>query len=186
MLFCFYTSYSIVPYFLLEELPSKNLNWNTLKGCERCANSPCSLVCTLIEHLCFHFSLLRFEDAIAVSQRAAQLDTSSREVSAVARKAQAVASARSRGNDLFKASKFKEACMAYGEGLDHDPNNAILFCNRAACRSRLGQWEKAIEDCNAALIMRPSYSKARLRRADCSAKVSRFLPFFGTDQNTET
>uniref|UniRef100_A0A6I9RTR4 TPR repeat-containing thioredoxin TTL4 n=1 Tax=Elaeis guineensis var. tenera TaxID=51953 RepID=A0A6I9RTR4_ELAGV len=113
----------------------------------------------------------RFEDAVAVSQRAARLDTSSREVSSVARKARAVASARSRGNDLFKASKFKEACVAYGEGFDHDPNNAILFCNRAACRSKLGQWEKAIEDCNAALIMRPSYTKARLRRAACNAKL---------------
>ncbi|XP_038976276.1 TPR repeat-containing thioredoxin TTL1-like isoform X2 [Phoenix dactylifera] len=113
----------------------------------------------------------RFEDTVAVSQRAARLDTKSREISTVAQKARAVASARSRGNDLFKASKFKEACMAYGEGFHHDPYNAILFCNRAACRSKLGQWEMAIEDCNAALNMRPSYNKARLRRADCNAKL---------------
>nr|XP_018679008.1 PREDICTED: inactive TPR repeat-containing thioredoxin TTL3-like isoform X3 [Musa acuminata subsp. malaccensis] len=121
-----------------------------------------------------HLATGRFEDAVAVAQKAAQIEPSSREVGAVARKTRAVASARLTGNDLFKASKFREACVAYGEGLHHDPQNAILLCNRAACRSKLGQWEKAIEDCNAALNMRPSYTKARLRRADCNAKLERW------------
>lgn len=89
----------------------------------------------------------------------------------VMRKARAVAAARSKGNELFRASRFSEACVAYGEGLERDPYNSVLLCNRAACRSKLGQLEKAIEDCTAALNVRPSYSKARLRRADCNAKV---------------
>ncbi|KAJ0967089.1 hypothetical protein J5N97_024006 [Dioscorea zingiberensis] len=116
----------------------------------------------------------RFEDAVEVAQTAARIDPSSRDANAAARKALNVASARSKGNDLFKAYKFEEACAAYGEGLAHDSHNAILLCNRAACRSKLGQWEKAIEDCNAALNMRPSYSKARLRRADCNSKLERW------------
>lgn len=107
-----------------------------------------------------------------MANKAARLDTNSGEAGGVARKARAVATARATGNDLFKASKFEEACVAYGEGLDHDKDNAILMCNRAACRSKLGQWERAIRDCSAALSMRPSYSKARLRRADCNAKVT--------------
>ena len=88
------------------------------------------------------------------------------------RKARAMAAARSNGNNLFKASKFSEACAAYGEGLEHDPCNSVLLCNRAACRSKLGQFKEAVEDCTAALNLRPSYSKARLRRADCNAKVT--------------
>lgn len=83
-----------------------------------------------------------------------------------------MASARLRGNLLFKASKYKEACYAYSEGLEHEAYNSVLLCNRAACRSKLGQYEKAVEDCTAALIVMPSYSKARLRRADCNAKVN--------------
>lgn len=82
-----------------------------------------------------------------------------------------VALARSNGNDLFKAAKYSEACNAYAEGLNHDPRNALLLCNRAACRSKLNHYDKAIEDCDAALSVRPDYSKARLRRADCYAKV---------------
>ncbi|ERM94174.1 hypothetical protein AMTR_s00010p00179240 [Amborella trichopoda] len=93
-------------------------------------------------------------------------------IGAVVRKARAVSSARSNGNDLFKASRFSEACLAHGDGLQSDPLNTILLCNRAACRSKMGQWERAIEDCTAALNIRPSCTKARLLRADGNAKVS--------------
>lgn len=114
----------------------------------------------------------RFDDAVEAAQRAAQLDCNNREIISMSRRTQAVASARSKGNELFNSSKFKEASLAYGEGLDHDPHNAVLLCNRAASRSKLNQWEKAVEDCNAALKFRPSYAKARLRRAYCNAKVT--------------
>ncbi|KAK7311618.1 hypothetical protein RJT34_09875 [Clitoria ternatea] len=116
----------------------------------------------------------RFEDAVKVSEQAAKLDPSSSEVSAIVRRARAVASARMSGNLLFKASKFMEACAVYHEGLENDPYNSVLLCNRAASRSKLCQFEKAIEDCNVALIIQPSYSKARLRRADCNAKLERW------------
>lgn len=117
------------------------------------------------------FYMHRFEDAVAAAEEAAQLDPSNRDLSSLASKALAIASARLKGNDLFKTSKFDEACAAYGEGLDHDPNNAVLLCNRAACEAKLGQWQKAVEDCDAALEFCPSYSKARLRKADCNVKV---------------
>ncbi|KAG8072432.1 hypothetical protein GUJ93_ZPchr0006g42383 [Zizania palustris] len=118
----------------------------------------------------------RFEDAVATAQTASQLDPSNREIANVHRRAKVVASARLRGNDLFKASRFSEACAAYGEGLDRDASNAVLLCNRAACHARLSRYEKAIEDCNGALAVRPAYSKARLRRADCNVKLERWEP----------
>ncbi|KAG8632953.1 hypothetical protein MANES_18G068500v8 [Manihot esculenta] len=116
----------------------------------------------------------RFEDAVAAAQQLAQIDPSNREVSTVVKTARAVASARLSGNLLYKASKYSEACIAYNEGLEHDPNNSILLCNRAACRSKLHQFEKAVEDCTAALRFQPNYSKARLRRAHCNAKLERW------------
>lgn len=111
---------------------------------------------------------------MAAAEQSAQLDPTNREASRVAKWAKVVSSARLRGNLLFKESRFSEACIAYSEGLENDPYNSILLCNRAACRSKLGQYEKAVEDCSAALQAQPSYSKARLRRADCNAKVSKF------------
>lgn len=116
----------------------------------------------------------RIDDALDAAQRATRLDSNNKEAIMVMRKARAVASARSTGNQLFKAAKYYEASNAYAEGLELDPYNSVLLCNRAACRSKLGQYEKAIEDCTAALNLRPGYSKARLRRADCYSKLEKW------------
>ncbi|KAK9134295.1 hypothetical protein Syun_013625 [Stephania yunnanensis] len=116
----------------------------------------------------------RFEDAVALAQRASRLDSNNKEAMKLVRRTEGVSSARSVGNELFKTSKFLEACTAYGAGLEHDPLNSVLLCNRAACRAKLGQFDKAIEDCTKALSVRPSYTKARLRRADCNAKLERW------------
>ncbi|KAK2984657.1 hypothetical protein RJ640_006640 [Escallonia rubra] len=115
----------------------------------------------------------RFEDAVTTAHSAARLDPSD-VVTKIAKRARALASARSSGNQLFKASKFSQACIAYSEGLEHEPFNSVLLCNRAACRSKLGQFEKAVEDCTAALYLQPSYTKARQRRADCYVKLERW------------
>ncbi|XP_047975979.1 inactive TPR repeat-containing thioredoxin TTL3-like [Salvia hispanica] len=121
-----------------------------------------------------HLAAGRFDEAVAAAQAAVKLDSKSKEAVAVAKKARTVAAARVNGNELFKGGRYSEACIAYGEGLSHDPQNAVLLCNRAACRSKLGQSQKAIEDCNSALRVRPSYTKARLRRADCYGKIGKW------------
>lgn len=83
-----------------------------------------------------------------------------------------VARARTRGNDLFKSERYTEACSAYGEGLKLDPSNSVLYCNRAACWFKLGMWDRSIEDCNQALLIQPTYTKALLRRAASNSKVN--------------
>ncbi|MFS7947246.1 putative tetratricopeptide-like helical domain superfamily [Helianthus anomalus] len=115
----------------------------------------------------------RFEEAVNLSLRASELDPSEA-VFVVARKTRALAKARANGNKIFKASQFYEACKVYSEGLEHEPYNSVLLCNRAACRYKLGQFERAVEDCTIALNLRPSYAKVRLRRAQCNAKLERW------------
>lgn len=80
--------------------------------------------------------------------------------------------ARAQGKDLFNSGRFSEACTAYDEGLKYNLSNSVLYCNRAVCWSKLGLWEKSIEDCNLALNIQPNYTKALMRRAVSNAKVT--------------
>lgn len=115
----------------------------------------------------------RFDEAVEFCQRGAKL-APGREIDELLREAKCLASARSKGNHFFNESKFVEACLSYSEGLEHDPYNPVMLCNRAACRFKLRQFEKAAEDCTLALNVRPTYAKARLRRAHCNAKMERW------------
>ncbi|KAF8643601.1 hypothetical protein HU200_066655 [Digitaria exilis] len=116
----------------------------------------------------------RFDHAVSSIDQARIIDPGNSEVVTMHNKVKSVARARSLGNELFNSGKFSEACLAYGEGLKQHPVNKVLYCNRAACRFKLGQWEKSIEDCNEALKIQPNYTKALLRRAASYGKMERW------------
>jgi len=73
------------------------------------------------------------------------------------------------GNALFKQEKYQEALDIYSEALVidkfHARANAKLYCNRAACYSKVGKFSEAIDDCSKAIQLDKSYQKAFLRRA---------------------
>ncbi|KAJ0986176.1 hypothetical protein J5N97_004532 [Dioscorea zingiberensis] len=119
-------------------------------------------------------ALGRFDNAVNMAEKAKQIDPRNIELTMILSNVRSVAKARVQGNALFNAGKFAEACIAYGEGLKYDPSNSVLHCNRAACRSKLGQWEKSVEDCNEALKTQPNYTKALLRRAASYGKLERW------------
>ncbi|CAL5096513.1 unnamed protein product [Urochloa decumbens] len=116
----------------------------------------------------------RFDSAVALAEKARLIDRGNSEVEVILNNVRLVAMARAQGNDLFKAGKFAEASIAYGEGLKYEPSNPVLYCNRAACWSKLGRWAKAVEDCNEALRVQPNYTKALLRRAASYANLERW------------
>ncbi|CAH1433685.1 unnamed protein product [Lactuca virosa] len=116
----------------------------------------------------------RFETAVAFVDKAGLIDFGNTEVSMLIKNVKLVNRARTRGKDLFNSGRFTEACVAYGEGLKYNLSNSVLYCNRAVCWSKLGLWEKSIEDCNLALNFQPNYTKALLRRAASYAKLERW------------
>jgi DnaJ family protein C protein 7 len=76
---------------------------------------------------------------------------------------------KSDGNASFKAGRYQQAVDTYTEALAVDPNNkntnSKILQNRALCNSRLKQWKAAVADCDKALELDPTYTKARKTRA---------------------
>jgi DnaJ family protein C protein 7 len=73
------------------------------------------------------------------------------------------------GNAAFKAGRYQEAIDKYSQALEVDPanknTNSKILQNRALCNSKLKKWSNAISDCDKALQLDPSYTKARKTRA---------------------
>ncbi|XP_038684941.1 inactive TPR repeat-containing thioredoxin TTL3-like isoform X2 [Tripterygium wilfordii] len=120
-------------------------------------------------------ALGRFENAVSAAEKAVRIDYTNIEIAKVLNNVKMVGVARTSGNDLFNAGRYAEACAAYGEGLKYDIFNSVLYCNRAVCWSKLGLWEKSIEDCNQALRIHHNYTKALLRRAVSNEKLERWV-----------
>ncbi|KAI3918811.1 hypothetical protein MKX01_042131 [Papaver californicum] len=120
-------------------------------------------------------ALGRFDNAASAAEKAGLIDHRNAEVTVMLNNVRLVASARACGNDLFNSGKYAEACSAYGEGLKSDTSNSVLHCNRAVCWSKLGNWERSVEDCNQALKIQPKYTKALRRRAASYGKLERWL-----------
>ncbi|KAK9290605.1 hypothetical protein L1049_008776 [Liquidambar formosana] len=129
--------------------------------------------CLLIIETQVNLYLGRFEEGVVAAEQAVYLDSNAESLMWL-KNARGVADARKSGNEFFRAGKYLEACTIYSHGLQYVPTNSVLLCNRAACRSKLGQWELAIDDCNAALTTKPNYSKALLRRAHSYARLKRW------------
>ncbi|GMI92468.1 Phox1 [Hibiscus trionum] len=83
------------------------------------------------------------------------------------------------GNRLFLKRDHEGAMLKYEKALNLLPKNhidvAYLRSNMAACYMQLGlgEYPRAINECNLALEVSPKYSKALLRRAKCYEALNR-------------
>ncbi|KAL6985228.1 Protein phox1 [Sarracenia purpurea var. burkii] len=84
------------------------------------------------------------------------------------------------GNKLFQKRDHEGAMLKYEKALKLLPRNHIdvanLRSNMAACYMQmgLGEYPRAINECNLALEVAPKYSKALLKRARCYEALKRF------------
>lgn len=67
---------------------------------------------------------------------------------------------KNEGNNLMKNEKYLDALDHYTRAIILDANNAVYYCNRAAAYSKLNNHEAAIKECQSALRIDPTYSKA--------------------------
>ncbi|KAL8689199.1 MAG: hypothetical protein Q9224_004696 [Gallowayella concinna] len=73
------------------------------------------------------------------------------------------------GNTAFKTNKFRQAVELYGQALEVDPTNKAinskLHQNRAMASIKLKDYKSAISDCDRAIALDSTYTKARKTRA---------------------
>lgn len=73
--------------------------------------------------------------------------------------------ARNDGNTLFWEGQYASAVGAYSEALEHTPNDAKLWSNRAAAHTLLGDYARALEDSEATIRLAPTWVKGYYRKA---------------------
>ncbi|EFP00789.1 CRE-STI-1 protein [Caenorhabditis remanei] len=74
---------------------------------------------------------------------------------------------KNKGNDYFKKGDYPTAMKHYNEAVKRDPENAILYSNRAACLTKLMEFQRALEDCETCIRRDPKFVKGYIRKATC-------------------
>eukprot|EP01084_Bolivina_argentea_P192179 329979_1 len=69
------------------------------------------------------------------------------------------------GNKLFKQHKYSQSVTKYSEAIKLDPNNSILYANRAAAFISLKQFKNAEIDAERSIELDPKYLKGYMRLA---------------------
>lgn len=85
------------------------------------------------------------------------------------------------GNTAFQAKKYATAVTYYSNALAYDPNNAVLFSNRAAAHLGQKNFALAAKDADRCISIDPSWAKGYFRKAqillglDCFHTAHDFL-----------
>eukprot|EP00262_Sarcandra_glabra_P013313 TRINITY_DN3655_c0_g2_i1.p1 TRINITY_DN3655_c0_g2~~TRINITY_DN3655_c0_g2_i1.p1 ORF type:complete len:376 (-),score=87.41 TRINITY_DN3655_c0_g2_i1:354-1481(-) len=79
-----------------------------------------------------------------------------------------------RANDAFVDDDFELAVELFTQALEMDPNNALIFADRAQANIKLNNFTEAVADASRATVLDPSMSKAYLRKGTACLKLEEY------------
>jgi Ca2+-binding EF-hand superfamily protein len=82
--------------------------------------------------------------------------------------------AKTKGNTAFKDGDWGEAIKQYTRALKADSKDHVCLANRSAALLKKGQNEKALEDAELCIKLKPSYAKGHIRKAGALHAMKKF------------
>eukprot|EP01065_Artemidia_motanka_P024228 TRINITY_DN28874_c0_g1_i1.p1 TRINITY_DN28874_c0_g1~~TRINITY_DN28874_c0_g1_i1.p1 ORF type:complete len:680 (+),score=266.67 TRINITY_DN28874_c0_g1_i1:65-2041(+) len=95
--------------------------------------------------------------------------------------AQRAADFKTRGNEALKEGQIDLAIALFSMGLELQPENEVLWSNRSAAYCRLRKYERAVEDADSVLRLKPGWARGHSRKAAALEGMKRFaeaLPLY--------
>jgi len=72
---------------------------------------------------------------------------------------------KAKGDDAFRAGKWKEAIELYAQSIKRNPKDAKVYNNRSTALCKVMGWDAALDDVAKAIVLEPKWVKPYLRKA---------------------